>query len=74
MLWAADSIKNKLEKDTLYEEMLLGRGLTNVGNPTGHQKTKERKRKGRQNKTKQGSEKTPPPKFVGYIYLSIKSR
>lgn len=23
-----------VEKDTLYEEMLLGRGLMNVGNPT----------------------------------------
>lgn len=39
-------IPNVLEKDTLYEEMLLGRGL-NMGNPTkkGKQKTKNKIRK-----------------------------
>lgn len=30
-----------LEKDTLYEEMLLGRGL-NMGNPTKNKKKKTR--------------------------------
>lgn len=43
MFWAANSIKNMLEKDTLYEEMLLGRGL-NIGNPTKKEKTKNKTR------------------------------
>ena len=48
MFWAADSIKNKSEKDTLYEEMLLGRGL-NIRNPTKREKTKNKTKRGLEN-------------------------